>query len=118
MDEAEKKRRFDAGKLPYKGFEIVAKRDFGASMYYDQGFYRRDGFIVSKGILNMIPGAGWFDSLEGAKEAADVLSIVGEEGFNEAYAKLRAAKKELHATFLSDLQAEIDAEAAPAGPCI
>lgn len=116
MDDAEKRKRFEAGKLSYKGFEIVAKRDFGASMYYDQGFYQRDGFIVSKGMTNMIPGAGWFSSLEQAKEAADILAVVGEAGFNEAFAKLRAAKKELHASFLAELQLENDPEAAPAGP--
>ena len=116
MDEAEKRRRFEAGKLSYKGFDIVAKRDFGANMYYDQGFYHRDGFIVSKGSINMIPGAGWFRTVEDAKEAADISLIVGEQGFNEAYAKLQAAKKQLHASFLSELQADIDAEAAPSGP--
>lgn len=91
--DTEMRQRFEAGKLPYKGFTIQAKRDYADVLAYDQGFYIRDGFVVVSGQLtNPIPGAGWFKSVEAAKEGVDILLAVGEENFHEAYRRLREAK--------------------------
>lgn len=49
-------------------YRIRIKRDFGPYGWYDSKTRtnRRDGFVVTQGECNCIPGAGWFKTIEDA----------------------------------------------------
>lgn len=119
--DTEMRQRFEAGKLRYKGFTIEAKRDYADVLAYEQGFYIRDGFVVVSGTLtNAIPGAGWFQTVDQAKEGVDILLAVGEENFHEFYRRLREAKAaafdSVVSSFQADAAADADAAEEPSGP--
>lgn len=101
--ETEMRRRFERGQLDYKGHSIQAKRDYANYVAYDQGFYLRDAFVVVKDGVNVIPGAGWFKTVDQAKEGIDVLLAVGQDNFHEAYRRIREAKAAAVESVLSSL---------------
>ena len=102
--EEQMRKRFESGKLNYKGFVIEAKRDYADVLAYDQGFYLRDGFVVVKDGCNATPGAGWFKSVREAKEAIDILAIVGERGFHKAAQMIREAQDRAKMEVLEEIE--------------
>lgn len=56
----------------YRGYTIVTKQDWGKSRgHYIDGFYVRTGYIVTDGICNIVPGAGWFQTPSKARTWID-----------------------------------------------
>lgn len=43
LTEEQMRARFERGSLTYRGYEIVAKRDYSDLLAFDRGFYLRDG---------------------------------------------------------------------------
>lgn len=66
--------------LKYKNYTIVEKRDFGSGPgYWITGFHVKHGYVVTDGgIINVMPGATWFLTVEDAKAAIDILLVSGE----------------------------------------
>jgi hypothetical protein len=56
----------------YKGYTIEPKRDFGDG-YLSNGRVIKKGFVVCKGICNIMPGGAWFKTVAEAKDAISVL---------------------------------------------
>lgn len=64
-------RRAGAG-IEYRGYHIVEKRDFGSTGYFTNGVHVRHGYVVTDGsIINEMPGAAWFLTVEAAMRAID-----------------------------------------------
>lgn len=62
--------------IDYRGFTIEPKRDFVGAGFYINGAFTKRGYVV-KDDCNAMPGATWFHTIEGAKEAIDILIDVG-----------------------------------------
>lgn len=74
----------------YKGYLIKPKTDFGLHGFLVQGRWIKEGFVVTKNNMNMMPGATWFVDVAQAKIAIDVLIECGgnpNEPFKEVDAK-------------------------------
>lgn len=66
--------RLVEGRVTYRGYTIVEKRDFGAHGHLIHGFSVKHGYIVTDGgITNMMPGATWFQTVDDCMEAVDDL---------------------------------------------
>lgn len=52
---------------------IVPKRDFGRYGFLINGKWVKEGWIVTDGICNIMPGAIWFQTIGEAIEAAGAL---------------------------------------------
>lgn len=62
----------------YRGYTIQPKLDFGTSSYLVNGRRIGLGFVVTdSGIVNVMPGAAWFESEREAQIAIDVLIEAG-----------------------------------------
>lgn len=63
----------------YRGYVIVIKRDWGTYGWWcsTQRRLRRRGVVVTDGTCNVIPGAGWFESVRHACIGIDALVNVG-----------------------------------------
>lgn len=103
ITEDEMRSRFERGSHSYKGYEIKAKRDYADVLAYDRGFYLRDGFVVTKGIVNVMPGAVWFNNLDAARNAIDILDAVGEADFWPAYERVKTAMEDARQQALASL---------------
>lgn len=61
-------------------YQIRVKRDWGRYGWYDAKTRtnRRDGFVVTDGSCNIIPGAGWFETIEEAMVGIEAHRIAGD----------------------------------------
>lgn len=64
-------------KVAYRDFQIVPKRDFGSSFHLVDGMPVAWGYVVTDGVVDVTPGAGWFQTVEEAKLGIDALHDVG-----------------------------------------
>lgn len=62
--------------IRYRTLFIAPKRDFGGQAYLIKGRSVMSGFIVTDGSCNVMPGATWFETVDEAKHAIDVLLAV------------------------------------------
>jgi len=61
----------------YRLFFIVPKRDFGQGPgYFIKGRYVKEGWIVTDGNCNVMPGATWFQTIKDARHAIDIFIAV------------------------------------------
>jgi hypothetical protein len=60
------------GHLEYRGLHIEPKRDFGRN--------GGTGWLVTDGVCNVLPGATWAHSIEGAVQLADDYIMAGGLG--------------------------------------
>ena len=51
----------------YKGFHIVPKLDIGHPGFLIEGKWVKTGWVVTDGHCNILPGATWAQTVEGAK---------------------------------------------------
>lgn len=68
--------------MSYAGFEIWPKRDFGPSGYWIDGKTVTSGFVVcpeGQRIVNAMPGATWFQTVEDAEQGIDVFLAAGQD---------------------------------------
>jgi len=98
----EMKERFERGSHRYRGYEIRAKRDYTDFLQYDRGFYLRDGFVVTKGIVNVMPGAVWFQTVDAARNAIDILEAVGPERFWDTHERIKQATEQTRMAVLTE----------------
>jgi hypothetical protein len=78
-------------------YKIVVKRDFGRFGWYDSETRtnRRDGFVVTDGICNIIPGAGWFPTIADAMIGIEAHMISGDtKEFHDTYRRLVRERRE------------------------
>lgn len=61
------------GKLPYRGYTIQPKLDFGNKPFLINGKLVGEGLVVTDGICNVMPGATWFQTWGDAIRAIDIL---------------------------------------------
>jgi hypothetical protein len=59
--------------LPYRGFMIKPKQDFGRFPHSIGGQVVAHGFVVTKQGANVMPAAAWFSTITQAQEAIDLL---------------------------------------------
>ncbi len=66
-------------KHTHKGYNIKPKLDFGFQPHLIDGKLAMTGFVVTdaKDLCNVMPGATWFQTVERAKEAIDILLECG-----------------------------------------
>lgn len=63
--------------IRYRTLTIVPKRDFGGQPHLIKGRAVMAGFVVIDNLCcNIMPGATWFETIEEAKHAIDVLIAV------------------------------------------
>lgn len=66
--------RASGARVEYRGYHIVEKKDFGSTGYLLNGVMVRHGYVVTDGsIINEMPGATWFLTVESAMRAIDDL---------------------------------------------
>lgn len=67
--------RMSRGDVTYRGFTIKEKGDFGTgSGHFIRGMYVRHGYVVTDGkIINVMPAATWFLTVDDAMKAIDDL---------------------------------------------
>jgi len=56
----------------YRGFTIKPKLDFGRYGFHIEGQIVREGFVVTDGSCNVLPGATWSQTVDGAKVLTDL----------------------------------------------
>lgn len=80
-------------------YKIKVNRDFGRYGWYDaetRTCNRRDGFVVTDGLCNIIPGACWFKTIEDAMLGIKAHIISGDTAeWHQTYARLNAERKAL-----------------------
>lgn len=54
-------------------YRIVPKRDFGTGFFLINGRQVRQGFVVTDGFCNVMPGATWFQTVADAMRALRIL---------------------------------------------
>jgi hypothetical protein len=59
--------------LKYREHVIKVKQDFGNGFHLIDGMPTNFGYVVVKDNVNVVPGAGWFQTVKEAKHAIDVL---------------------------------------------
>lgn len=64
------------GSQRYRLFLIEPKRDFGPHGYLSDGKVIKEGWVVTDGMCNVMPGATWFSTVNEAEHAIDVLIAV------------------------------------------
>lgn len=92
--------------LEHCGHRIVVKKDFGTS----PGFHLIDGlpcawgYIVTKDGCNVIPGATWFQTVEDAKFAIEVLTLTdggkNSDLFHQAFDLYKSLRRSARSTIL------------------
>jgi hypothetical protein len=83
------------GDTQMTNYKIKVKRDFGKFGWYDSETRsnRRDGFVVTDGICNVIPGACWFKTIEDAMVGVQAHMMSGDTmEWHSTYAKLKSEK--------------------------
>lgn len=71
--------KFD-GKVTYRGYAIVEKRDFGHG-FLISAFRVKHGYVVTDGgMINVMPGATWFLTVAAAMRAIDDLIVADSLG--------------------------------------
>lgn len=66
--------RLKDGKVTYRGYTIVEKKDFGRQPFLISGFGVSHGYVVTDGgIVNEMPAGCWFLTVESAMRAIDDL---------------------------------------------
>jgi len=108
----EMRERFERGVHSYKGYTVQAKRDYADVLSFDRGFYIRDGFVVVKDGCNAMPGAVWFNTVESARQAIDILEVVGEKRFWDAHRRVKDAVEKAREDALAGFVAELSIPAA------
>lgn len=76
-------------------YQIKIKRDFGRYGYWDPVLRKniKQGFVVTHGGCNCIPGAMWFRTIEKAMLAIEVHMQVGDTmAFHDHYRELAAER--------------------------
>lgn len=56
----------------YKGYRIVPKLDFGREHFLINGRGVRQGYVVTDGTCNIMPGGTWFETVISAQHAINV----------------------------------------------
>ncbi len=56
----------------YRGLAIEPKKDFGTVGFFLDGKYVKKGWLICKGMCNIVDGAGWFTTINKAKEYIDL----------------------------------------------
>lgn len=79
-------------KVTYRGYEIHEKKDFGSKPFLIDGFMVAHGYVVTDGICNVIPGAGWFLTVQDALTGIDDLIAAGD--CSDTFHALRKARRE------------------------
>jgi hypothetical protein len=82
-----------------KKYRIAIKRDFGRYGWWDSQTRsnRYDGFVVTNGgIINVMPGACWFKTIEDAFIGIEALEISEQDGrnFYEVFKLLKVYKND------------------------
>ena len=54
--------------VPYFGYTIQPKRDFGKLPFLINGRMVSSGWVVTDGICNVLPGATWAETIDQAKQ--------------------------------------------------
>ncbi|MFS0841306.1 hypothetical protein [Paenibacillus sp. 1P03SA] len=67
-------------RIEYKGYTIKPKLDFGKLHWIVRGNDIRRGYVVTDGIVNVMPGATWFCSTIEARVAIETLIEAKETG--------------------------------------
>jgi hypothetical protein len=67
----------------YRLLFIVPKRDFGPQGFLIDGKWVKTGWVVTDGLCNVMPGATWFQTVQEAKHAIDIL--IGVRGDAEMF---------------------------------
>jgi len=64
----------------YRGFTIQPKRDFDRNGFFIKGRVIREGFVVVRDGLNVMPAATWFFTVGHAKTGIDILiEVAGDK---------------------------------------
>jgi hypothetical protein len=71
-----------ANAVRYRTLIIKPKLDFGTG-YLIKGVMVKEGWLVSDGCCNIMPGATWFETIDEAKHAIDILIAV--KGDSQAF---------------------------------
>lgn len=70
-------------RIDYRGYTIQPKLDFGGKAHLYAGKVIQRGYVVTpegQALVNVMPGATWFESVIEAKVAIDVLIEANETG--------------------------------------
>lgn len=81
--------------MEYRGYTIKPKLDFGKYGFYIDGEYVKTGFVVTDGFCNVMPGATWSQTEDGAKVLIDI--YITAEGDAEKFwdlVKVRRKREE------------------------
>lgn len=78
----------------YKGLQIVPKLDFGRTGFLIDGHFVKEGYVVTDGLCNVMPGAIWFQTVKEAQVGIDVYHITGEtQRFHTVYHEIDKAQE-------------------------
>lgn len=69
-------------------FRITIKRDFGRNGFWIGGRWVRQGFVVTRGGANIMPGATWFRTVADAMRAIRIWTEA--ETVDEFWTRLRS----------------------------
>ena len=80
--------------LNYRDHYIMVKRDFGGGFHMIDGMPCAFGYVVTRGGCNVIPGAGWFQTVADAEIGIDCLIEAGDDAarFHQLYRATRTAR--------------------------
>ena len=81
----------DDGYLKYRGFRIERKRDFGRFGFLIDGKCVKTGYVITDGICNILPGATWSQTIEGAVDLID--AFITSAGDSDVFWKLVRAQQ-------------------------
>lgn len=98
--------------IEYRGYNIQVKRDFGGRAHLVDGLPCMWGYVVVKGICNVMPGGTWFQTVKSAKQAIDILIDHGPDGFWETLRDMDAAVAEYSDMWLRAHRAPTEGAAA------
>ena len=76
--------------INYKGYEIRPKLDMGRTPWLVNGRKVDSGFVVVRNLIQVMPGAIWFETVESAHKAIDALIAVNGnvDAFWKAYKRI------------------------------
>lgn len=77
--------------IEYRGFHIIAKRDFGRYAHHNVNTYRKGYVITNDNGCNVMPGAAWAASVIEAKVMVDTL--IEAEGDGALFWEILRAKQ-------------------------
>ena len=78
-------------KTVWCGYTVEPKRDFGNQPHLIDGKWVSEGFVVTKGGVNVMPGATWFRTVEDALDGIAAYIVVDGDG-DKFWALMRLAK--------------------------